>query len=182
MATLKTKADYDKMTNEELVAYLDKLDQATFNSYVNADVKVRYFIDKYGAYFIKAVKGTKLFLSGVMAQSMMESSYGKSNQAINANNFAGVRYNRNIHPQYWTGANGVKWAKWTTAEEGIDNHIDTLLSDRYKNARINAKSPEEQIRDIVKAGYDIISPTVYVNKIKGNISRVRKLLPFGRIE
>ena len=56
------------------------------------------------------------------------------------------------------------------------------MGERYKNARIMAKSPEEQIKMFVEAGYDIISPTLYLNKLKGNISRVRKLLPFGRIE
>jgi flagellum-specific peptidoglycan hydrolase FlgJ len=95
MANVKTKSDYDKMTNDQLVAYLDKLDKATFNAYVDADTKVRYFVDKYGATFIKAIKGTNLFLSGVIAQSILESGYGRSNQSVNANNFAGVKYNKN---------------------------------------------------------------------------------------
>ena len=34
MSKLKTKADYEKMTNEELVDYLDKLNKSTFNNYV----------------------------------------------------------------------------------------------------------------------------------------------------
>jgi len=182
MASLKTKADYQKMTSAELISYLDKLDRATFNAYVDADTKVRYFVDKFGAIFIKGIKGTGLFLSGVMAQSILESGYGRSNQATNANNFAGVKYNKNIHPAYWTGGDGTKWAKWNTAEEGINNHIKTLLFDRYKNARLNAKSPEEQIKGFVQAGYDTISPSAYLRPIQGNISRIRKLLPFGRIE
>jgi flagellum-specific peptidoglycan hydrolase FlgJ len=181
MANVKSKADYDKMTNAQLVDYLDKLDKATFDNYVDADTKVRYFVDKYGAYFIIGIKGTGLFLSGVIAQSILESGYGRSNQAVNGNNFAGVKYNKNIHPAYWTGGDGTKWAKWNTAEEGINNHIKTLLSDRYKNARLNAKSPEEQIKGFVQAGYDTISPSAYLRPIQGNISRVRKLLPFGRI-
>jgi hypothetical protein len=35
---------------------------------------------------------------------------------------------------------------------------------------------------LVQAGYSTMTPTAYVNLMKGNISRVRKLLPFGRIE
>jgi flagellum-specific peptidoglycan hydrolase FlgJ len=181
MSRLKTKADYEKMTNAQLVSYLDKLDSKTFNSYVDADTKVRYFIDKFGAFFIKAIKGTGLFLSAVIPQSILESGYGRSNQSVNANNFAGVKYNKNIHSAFWTGGDGTKWAKWSTPEEGINNHIKTLMGERYKNARLNAKSPEEQIKMFVEAGYDIISPTLYLSKLKGNISRVRKLLPFGRI-
>jgi hypothetical protein len=34
---------------------------------------------------------------------------------------------------------------------------------------------------LVQAGYSTQNPTTYVNLMKGNISRVRKLLPFGRI-
>jgi hypothetical protein len=46
----------NKMTNKELVDYLDKLDKKTFNSYVDADTKVRYFVDKYGRHTKKALE------------------------------------------------------------------------------------------------------------------------------
>lgn len=198
MASLKTKADYDKMTNEELVVYLDKLNKTTFNSYVDADTKVRYFVNKFGVAFINAIKGTGLFLSGIIAQSIFESGYGRNiptdkKTGVISNNFAGIKYNQNIHNGYVLSdssevVNGrkvltynVKFAKFTDPTDGIKKHFAVLLGDRYKNARINAKSPEEQIKMLVQAGYSTMSPTAYVNLMKGNISRVRKLLPFGRI-
>lgn len=198
MASLKTKADYDKMTNEELVNYLDKIDKKTFNSYVDADTKVRYFVDKFGVPFINAVKGTGLFLSGIIAQSIYESGYGrnlptdKTTGAI-SNNFAGIKYNPSVHDSYVIADTtevvrgkkvptyNVKFAKFNDPTEGIKKHFEVLMSDRYKNARLNAKSPEEQIKMLVQAGYSTMNPTTYVNQMKGNISRVRKLLPFGRI-
>lgn len=198
MAILKTKADYEKMTNEELVAYLDKLDKPTFNNYVDADTKVRYFVDKYGVAFINAVKGTGLFLSGIIAQSILESGYGRNlptdkTSGEISNNFAGIKYNSNIHSSYVvsdtteiisgkrTRVYNVKFAKFTDPTEGIKKHFKVLMGDRYKNARLNAKSPEEQIKMLVEAGYSTMNPTAYVNLMKGNISRVRKLLPFGKI-
>lgn len=198
MASLKTKADYDKMTNEELVVYLDKLNKTTFNSYVDADTKVRYFVDKFGVAFINAIKGTGLFLSGIIAQSIFESGYGRNiptdkKTGVISNNFAGIKYNSNIHQGYVISDSSevvkgrkvptynVKFAKFSDPTEGIKKHFAVLLGDRYKNARINAKSPEEQIKMLVQAGYSTMSPTSYVNLMKGNISRVRKLLPFGRI-
>lgn len=198
MASLKTKADYDKMTNEELVVYLDKLNKTTFNSYVDADTKVRYFVDKFGVAFINAIKGTGLFLSGIIAQSIFESGYGRNiptdkKTGVISNNFAGIKYNSNIHQGYVISDSSevvkgrkvptynVKFAKFSDPTEGIKKHFSVLLGDRYKNARINAKSPEEQIKMLVQAGYSTMSPTSYVNLMKGNISRVRKLLPFGRI-
>lgn len=199
MANLKSKSDYAKMTNDELVAYLDKLDKSTFNSYVDADTKVRYFVDKFGVPFITAVKGTGLFLSGIIAQSIFESGYGRNlptdkvTGAI-SNNFAGIKYNPAIHDSYVVADTtevvrgrkvsvpNTKFAKFKDPTEGIKKHFAVLLSDRYKNARLNAKSPEEQIKMLVQAGYSTMNATTYVNLMKGNISRVRKLLPFGRIE
>lgn len=198
MASLKTKADYNKMTNEELVIYLDKLNKTTFNSYVDAETKVRYFVDKFGVAFINAIKGTGLFLSGIIAQSIFESGYGRNiptdkKTGVISNNFAGIKYNSNIHQGYVISDSSevvkgrkvptynVKFAKFSDPTEGIKKHFAVLLGDRYKNARINAKSPEEQIKMLVQAGYSTMSPTSYVNLMKGNISRVRKLLPFGRI-
>lgn len=199
MATLKTKSDYEKMTNEQLVTYLDKLDKPTFNNYVDADTKVRYFVDKFGVAFINAVKGTGLFLSGIIAQSIFESGYGrnlptdKKTGAI-SNNFAGIKYNSAIHDSYVvsdttevikgkkTPVYNVKFAKFKDPTEGIKKHFQVLMGSRYQNARLDAKSPEEQIKMLVEAGYSTMNPTNYVNLMKGNISRVRKLLPFGRIE
>lgn len=199
MASLKSKADYDKMTNEELVAYLDKLNVSTFNNYVDANTKVRYFVDKFGVPFINAVKGTGLFLSGIIAQSIFESGYGRNLPTDKitgeiSNNFAGIKYNPSIHDGYVVTDTteivkgkkvlvpNTKFAKFKDPTEGIKKHFSVLMSDRYKKARLNAKSPEEQIKMLVENGYSTMSPTAYVNLMKGNISRVRKLLPFGRIE
>jgi hypothetical protein len=183
MANVKTKKEFQEMTTPDLVKYLDGLPKATFDAYIDADTKVRYFIGKYGLIFEKYVKGTNLFYNGVIAQSMIESGYGRSNQAFNANNFAGVKYNKNLHSNYWSGANGVKWAKWETADDGIKGHIKVLLADRYKTARDTTNSPEEQIKAIVKAGYDPAStPSGYLSRMQGILNRVRKLLPFGRIK
>jgi len=198
MATL-TKSDYDKMTNEQLVAYLDKVDKSTFNGFVDADTKVRYFVDKYGEAFINAIKGNGLFLSGIMAQSILESGYGRNlptdkKTGALSNNFAGIKYNPKVHDAFVVidtneFINGkkvlvkdVKFAKFTNPTEGIKQHFQVLLADRYKKARTNAKSPEEQVKMIIEAGYATANPTTYVNLLKGNIARIRKLLPFGKIE
>jgi flagellum-specific peptidoglycan hydrolase FlgJ len=176
----KTKSDYDKMSNDDLVAYLDKLDLKTFNSLVDGDTKVRYFIYKYGKEFAEALKGTNLFYAGVLAQSMFESGYGRSDKTQKANNFAGVKYNSKLHPDFYQ-TKSAKWAKFPTAKEGINNHIDTLMLPRYQKARLTAKSPEEQIKMIVQAGYDSTPPNDYVNFIKGNIRRVQNKVPIGKI-
>ena len=64
---VKTRKELDAMTNDQLVAYLNGLSKANFNGYVDADTKVRYFIYLYGEGIAKAIKGTGLFFSGIVA-------------------------------------------------------------------------------------------------------------------
>jgi hypothetical protein len=179
---VKTKTEMKELTNDQLVAYLDKLPYSTFAGYVDADTKIRYFLAKFGVQFAKEVKGSGLFLSAVIPMSMTESFYGRSNIFEKGNNFGGVRYNKAIHPDFYQSSTG-KWAKWSNYEEGIKGYIGNLKSKRYENARKNAKSPEEQILLIHDAGYDpLTTRKVYLGKMQGNVNRVRKILGFGRIE
>jgi flagellum-specific peptidoglycan hydrolase FlgJ len=187
----RSKSDYDKMTNEQLVAIIDPMNSTQF-SYVDVDTKVRYFLFKFGDAFAEAIKGTNLFFAGVVAQSIGESGYGKSNLASKANNFAGVKYIASLHSDFYeTKTKEVvkgksvtvtaKFAKFPTALDGVKNHIQTLLKPRYDKARLNAKTPEEQIKMIVQAGYATMNPTTYVNQIKGNIRRIQNKVPIGKV-
>jgi hypothetical protein len=182
MANVKTKEEFKALSPNQLITYIETLPLNTFMGYVDIDTKIRYFLAKYGEEFIKNVKGTDLFFDGVISQSMYESTYGRSEYAVNANNFAGLKYNSNIHPDYYKSSKGTKWAKFPTPEEGIKNHINALLGSRYKDAREKAKSPEEQILMFIKAGYaQGISPQTYLNQMKGIIKRVREKTQLGRI-
>jgi flagellum-specific peptidoglycan hydrolase FlgJ len=178
----KTKRDYDKMTSEDLIVYLDKLPYKTFAGFVDADTKVRYFLAKYGKLFAKEVKGSGLYLSAVIPMSMIESFYGRSNIFMQGNNFGGVRYNKNIHSDFYQSSTG-RWAKWANYEEGVKGYIGNLKSKRYEKARKEARSPEEQILMIHDAGYDpLTTRKQYLSKQQGNVNRVRKILGFGKIE
>jgi flagellum-specific peptidoglycan hydrolase FlgJ len=189
---VKTRKELDAMTNDQLVAYLNGLSKANFNGYVDADTKVRYFIYLYGEGIAKAIKGTKLFFSGIVAMKITESGYGR-NIPTGSFNFGGVKYNPNIHQDFVLAdtseiVNGkrvfikAKFAKFKDAEDGIKRNIAVLLGDRYKNARLNARSPEEQIRMIAQAGYTTTPANSYLKLMQGNIERVRKKTGFGRIE
>lgn len=187
----RTKSDYDKMTNDELVAIIDPMNSSQF-SFVDVDTKVRYFLYKFGTAFADAIKGTNLFFAGVVAQSIGESGYGKSTLASKANNFAGVKYIASLHPAFFetktkevvkgkTITVTAKFAKFPTALDGVKNHIETLMKPRYEKARLNAKTPEEQIKMIVEAGYASLSPTKYVDLIRGNIKRIQNKIPIGKV-
>jgi flagellum-specific peptidoglycan hydrolase FlgJ len=185
------KNDLLAMSNPQLIGYLDGLDDNLFKSYVDADTKVRYFVSKYGEGIAKAIKGTNLFFPAVVAQSITESGYGRSIPK-NSNNFAGIKYNPNIHSGYVLAdttefVNGrkiyikAKFAKFTDVAEGFKAHVSVLMADRYANARNTAKSPEEQITMIAKAGYTTTPPSKYLSTMKGNINRVRDKYKLAKI-
>lgn len=188
---VKTRSELDKLSNPELVTYLNSLSKQNFNSFVDADTKVRYFLYLYGEGIAKAIKGTNLYFPAIAALKITESGYGR-NIPANSFNFGGVKYNPNIHSDYVLAdtseiVNGkrvfikAKFAKFPSAEEGIRQNIQVLLADRYKAARQNAKSPEEQILAIAKAGYTTTPAQQYLNLMSGNIKRVAKKTGFGKI-
>lgn len=188
----KTKGDYDKMTNDELVAYLDKLPLETFKGYVDGDTKVRYFLYKYGKQFAEALKGTNMFYAGVVAQSMYESTYGRSGLTQKANNFAGVKYLSGKHDDFyeeWTNeyVKGkkvrvkAKFAKFPNALEGINILVkNVLMLPRYSTAR-QQKTPEDFVYELAKAGFATANPTTYKNHIKYIIRRVQDKIPIGKV-
>jgi hypothetical protein len=180
------------MTNDQLVEYLNSLSKTNFNSFIDADTKVRYFLYLYGDGIAKAIKGTELFFSGISALKITESGYGR-NIPLNSFNFGGVKYNPNIHSDFVLADTSeivkgkrvfikAKFAKFKDAEDGIKRNIAVLLGDRYKKARLQARSPEEQIKMIAQAGYTTTPSTQYLKLMQGNIDRVRKKTGFGRIK
>ena len=151
------------------------------------------FIQLYGIGVASAIKGTNLFFPAVMAQSALESGYGKYIPE-GSNNFGGIKYNSSI-----PGVIGyiiqdttevvkgkkvktqAKFAKFKDVQSGFKAHVDVLLGDRYKVARNTAKTPEEQILMIAKAGYTTTNPINYLNSMKGIIEATRDIAQIGRI-
>ena len=190
----KSKTELNAMTNPQLVAYLEGIDSFTFNGYIDADTKVRYFLFKYGSGIANAIKGTNLFFPAIVAQSIAESGYGRS-IPTGSNNFGGIKYAPNLPgvvgyvladtSEYVKGKKvktpNVKFSKFADVESGFKAHIGVLLADRYKNARLNAKSPEEQIVMIANAGYTTTPASTYLGLMKGNIARVRDKTQISKI-
>jgi hypothetical protein len=190
MPNVKNKKELDALSNDELVKYLDSISLSNFNGYIDADTKVRYFIYVYGNGIAKAIKGSGLFFPAVTALKITESGYGKRIPA-GSFNFGGTKYNPTIHKAFVEAdttefVNGrkiavkAKFAKFDNAEDGMKQNIQVLLGDRYKKAR-EAITPEEQIKEIAKAGYTTTPSKEYLNIMKGNIQRIAKKTGFGKI-
>lgn len=153
---------------------------------------VQSYIDKYGPQAVKASQqtfaetGVLLYPSVMLAQSALESGWGKSGLTKKANNFFGIktRSSKN-HP--WNGEsytartrevfNGKEtyinepFRKYDNAEDSFyDRNMFLQVNSRYKkNGVFSANSPIQQIEAIKKAGY--ATAPDYVEKISNILYR-----------
>ena len=156
--------------------------------------KTRAFIDKYGDGIVKAIKGTGLFFPTVVAQKCLESGYGESSLSVNDYNFGGIKYNPNLpgvigyvlkDTMEYKGGRKVavkaKFSKFKDVESGIRATIAVLMNDRYKAARLNAKTPQEQVLMIARAGYTTTPATKYLSSLNGIIEATQDYVQLGRV-
>lgn len=156
--------------------------------------KTKFFVTNYGKGIVNAIKGTGLFFPTVVAMKALESGWGESQLTRTANNFGGIKYNPNLPgvvgavtmdtTEFVRGkriAVKKQFSKFKDVESGFRATINVLLLDRYKNARLKAKTPEEQVIMIVQAGYSTTPPKLYLSKLQGIIEATQDLTGLGRI-
>ena len=156
--------------------------------------RTKKFVDTYGRGVALAIKGTGLFFPTVIAQKALESGWGESELTKEANNFGGIKYNPKIAgvigsvtrdtAEYINGRKRIvkqKFSRFKDVESGIRATITVLLSDRYKNARLQAKTPEEQVLMIARAGYTTTPPAKYLAALQGIIEATQDYAKLGRI-
>lgn len=152
------------------------------------------FLKNYGKGIANAVKGTGLFFPAIVAQKALESGWGESGLAKEANNFGGIKYAPSLSgvvgfvtkdtTEFVKGKRvkvKAKFSKFKDVESGIRATIQVLLGDRYKDARTKAKTPEEQILMIAKAGYTTTPPAKYLASMQGIIEATQDLTGLGKI-
>jgi flagellum-specific peptidoglycan hydrolase FlgJ len=156
--------------------------------------RVKEFVKNYGTGIAKSIKGTGLFFPAIIGQSALESGYGQ-NIPLNSNNFGGIKYNPNLTgvvgfveadtTEYKNGKKvkvKQKFSKFKDVESGFLAHIQVLLGSRYENARLNAKTPQEQILMIAKSGYTTTPPEKYLTQMNSIIDAATDLTKIGRIK
>ena len=156
---------------------------ATYNA-------TKQFIKEYGVGIANAIKGTGIFFPVAIGQKAYESGYGKRIPK-DSNNFGGIKYNPNL-----TGVVGYvladttefvkgkkvyvkqKFSKFKDVESGIAAYVDVLKNPRYAKA-LQAKTPEEQIKLIGKAGYS--TAPKYGSMLVPLIEAARDISKLGKI-
>lgn len=155
----------------------------------------RKFVDDYGKGIAQAIRGTNLFFPVVVAQKALESGYGSSGLTKEAYNFGGIKYNPNLSgvvgfvtkdtSEYVKGRKVIvkqKFSKFKDVEAGIRATIQVLLFERYNEARDTAKTPQQQVLMIARAGYTTTPPEKYLNLLNGIIQATQDYVQLGRIK
>lgn len=132
-------------------------------------MEVKNFIETYGPVIAKSCKNANLLPSPSIAQGIIESEYGNSELAVNANALFGIKANTS-----WSGKTYTKQTKeyvngayvdvsaafraYDNWEESIQNHTDFLLQNkRYANL-VGVRDYKEYCKLIKEDGY-ATSPT-----------------------
>lgn len=157
--------------------------------------RTKKFVDTYGKGIALAIRGTGLFFPTIVAQKALESGWGESELTKTANNFGGIKYNPNLSgvtgyvlrdtTEYVKGKKvsvKQKFSRFKDVESGIRATIQVLMSDRYKAARLNAKTPEDQVLLIARAGYTTTPPAKYLAALQGIIEATQDYSGLGRIK
>jgi flagellum-specific peptidoglycan hydrolase FlgJ len=124
------------------------------------------FISKFGPIVKKASPGSGVFPSVTLAQAILETGWGKSTIG-DANNMFGIKAKGSKTP-YWKGESettqtieyikgqkgsyNLAFRKYASLEDSIKDHNLFLQKSRYSKA-VQAKTPEEQAKEIKAAGY-----------------------------
>lgn len=115
---------------------------------------VQYYAPKYGI---------KVY-SPIIAQACLESGYGTSELARNANNYFGLKFKRAVSKDYYIKVGSeqnpdgsytssvMKWCKFDSMEEGVKGYFDFISADRYAGLK-GLTDPEEYLKTIKAAGY-----------------------------
>ena len=124
------------------------------------------------------------FASPIIAQACLESGYGTSELAVNANNFFGIKYStakrvpsskgyyikvgseQNPDGSYVSSV--MKWCKFDSMEDCVKGYFEFLKNGygRYDNLK-TAKSPEEYIELIRTDGY--ATSLKYIKNVKNTL-------------
>lgn len=124
------------------------------------------------------------FASPIIAQACLESGYGTSELAVNANNFFGIKYStakrvpsskgyyikvgseQNADGSYVSSV--MKWCKFDSMEDCVKGYFEFLKNGygRYDNLK-TAKSPDEYIELIRTDGY--ATSLKYIKNVKNTL-------------
>lgn len=120
--------------------------------------------------------------SPIIAQACLESAYGTSELAVNANNYFGLKYKANVAEDVYVKnateqrldgsyyiVQSTKWCSFKSMESGIEGYFKFINNSRYANLK-GVKDPKTYLENIRSDGYATSNNYVYnlMNVIKTN--------------
>lgn len=117
--------------------------------------------------------------SPIIAQACLESAYGTSELAINANNYFGLKFKQNVAEDVYTKdaieqredgsyyvVPSTKWCAFKSIESGIEGYFKFINNSRYANLK-GVKDPKTYLENIRSDGY--ATSLEYINKVMNTI-------------
>ena len=102
--------------------------------------------------------------SPIIAQAVLESASGKSELAVNACNYFGLKFKRAVSKDFYVKVGSeqnpdgsytssvMKWCKFPDMEAGVKGYFDFISADRYTGLK-GVTDPMEYLEKIKAAGY-----------------------------
>ena len=120
--------------------------------------QIAVYVQKYAAQYGIMVH------SPIIAQMVLESASGTSELAVNANNYAGLKYKANVASEFYIkvgseqNADGtytssvMKWCKFPNMDAGVKGYFDFISAKRYANLK-GVTDPRTYLENIKADGY-----------------------------
>lgn len=152
-------------------------------------IKTKKFLKLYGNSIAKALSGTPIFFATAIGQKCNESGYGTAPLAVKYNNFGGIKG----LPKEASGKTSNGWAIFRTPEDCFRAYARFITEKPQYAKALKATSPEQQILDLVNAGYCGLGWQVvngkriyftdkdYLKICQGAVDVSRNLVPGGKV-
>lgn len=114
-------------------------------------VKTDNFINKIAPMAVTDMQNTRVLASLTIAQAILESGWGESRLAQQANNLFGIKVGSGWNGQSIT-INSSQWRAYDSWEDSILDHSNLLQKQRYVKV-LNAKDYREACEEVRLAGY-----------------------------
>lgn len=108
------------------------------------------FFEKMAPYAQKAGTSLDIFPSTILAQWAIESGYGSSNLAQNANNYGGIKY---VAGKSIASGQEGDFASYSSITQFINDYVRVMKLSYYDAVRAG-QTPQEEIQALVGSKYD----------------------------
>jgi len=127
-------------------------DDTEHHSYIPSGSATDY-INKFSAMAKQTQQYYAVPAAVTLAQGGLESGWGTSNLARNANNHFGIKADLSWHGATYTTQDGMKYRKYSSAQDSYTDHAKFLVDNPRYDSAFNTSDPILFAQRVAAAGY-----------------------------